>query len=112
MRYLWARQRVAQLSDQETLEGGSAYRTRILDLGLRYNLLTSYTSFIAVDHIVRNRTPDDSTSVDQPSPLPEGVSELAVGANVPSTPEPGLYWMMAIAGISLLLALRRKQVTV
>jgi Ca-activated chloride channel family protein len=110
LRYLWARQRVAQLNDQETLEGGSAYRTKILDLGLRYNLLTSYTSFIAVDHIVRNRTPDDGTSVDQPSPLPEGVSELAVGANVPSTPEPGLYWMMAIAGISLLLALRRRQV--
>jgi len=45
---------------------------------LRYNLLTAYTSFIAVDTMVRNE--DGSiTSVKQPLPLPQGVSDYAVG---------------------------------
>src|SRR5205085_2259589 len=94
LRTLWARHRIASLSDQEALEGGDAFKQRITDLGLRYSLLTEYTSFIAVDKVVRNVAPQDSTSVNQPSPLPKGVSELAVGgaaslgAEVPSTPEP------------------------
>ncbi|BAU50245.1 vault protein inter-alpha-trypsin subunit [Sulfurifustis variabilis] len=106
LRYLWARQRIATLSDQEGLEGGSAYRDEILGLGLRYNLLTQYTSFIAVDQVVRNPAADGVT-VDQPSPLPQGVSDLAVGGEVPSTPEPGVWWMLAIAGLAMLWRLRR-----
>lgn len=110
LRYLWARHRVAALSDQEALDGGSAQRAEILALGLRYGLLTQYTSFIAVDRLVRNFVPADAASVDQPSPLPQGVSELAVGAAVPSTPEPGVWALLAVAGTALLLALRRRAV--
>ncbi|MFP5350637.1 MAG: VIT and vWA domain-containing protein, partial [Gammaproteobacteria bacterium] len=106
LRYLWARHRIASLSDQEALEGAGAQRDAILALGLRYNLLTQYTSFIAVDRVVRNPIPDDLVNVDQPSPLPKGVSNLAVGAEVPSTPEPAVWWLLAIAGLVLLLALR------
>jgi len=87
LRHLWARQRIASLSDQEALEGGSAQKPAITELGLRYGLLTQYTSFIAVDTIVRNSNPALAPTVDQPLPLPQGVSELAVGAQVPSTPE-------------------------
>ena len=79
LRYLWARHRIASLSDQEALEGGDAQRQRITELGLQYNLLTQYTSFLAVDQVVRNLQPQDATSVNQPSPLPQGVSNLAVG---------------------------------
>ena len=57
----------------------------ITSLGLTYGLLTRYTSFIAVQEVVRN-TADDADDVDQPLPLPEGVSDLAVG--VTSGPEP------------------------
>ena len=106
LRYLWARHRIASLSDQEALEGAGAQRDAILALGLRYNLLTQYTSFIAVDRVVRNPIPDDLVNVDQPSPLPKGVSNIAVGAEVPSTPEPAVWWLLAIAGLVLLLALR------
>jgi len=106
LRYLWARHRIANLSDQEALEGAGAQRDAILALGLRYNLLTQYTSFIAVDRVVRNPIPGDLVDVDQPSPLPQGVSNLAVGAEVPSTPEPAVWWLLAIAGLVLLMALR------
>jgi Ca-activated chloride channel homolog len=101
LRYLWARHRIASLTDQETLEGGDSYRQSILDLGLQYNLLTQYTSFIAVDHVVRNTAPADAANVNQPLPLPEGVSNLAVGAEVPSTPEPSTYAMLALAALGM-----------
>lgn len=95
LRHLWARSRIQQLSDQEALDGGSAKRDEITALGLRYSLLTQYTSFIAVDRIVR--TSEAAVPVDQPLPLPQGVSEKAVGgaafvgAAVPSTPEPAAW---------------------
>ncbi|MDR2188983.1 MAG: VWA domain-containing protein [Azonexus sp.] len=108
---LWARHRIASLSDQEALEGSDAYRQRITDLGLHYSLLTQYTSFIAVDQVVRNIAPEDGVSVDQPVPLPQGVSELAVGqtfgAEIASTPEPETLTAMAVA-LTVLAMLRRR----
>lgn len=97
LRYLWARGRIAELGDYSKLMGGvddDAIR-QITGLGLKYNLLTDYTAFIAIDATVRTRR--EGGTVDQPSPLPQGVSELAVGAEVPSTPEPEFYAMMAMA---------------
>jgi len=108
LRYLWARHRIASLTDQEHLEGGEDYRQAILDLGLQYNLLTQYTSFIAVDEVVRNLKPGDAASVKQPLPLPQGVSELAVYAQVASTPEPSTWAMLGIALTGLgVVAMRR-----
>jgi Ca-activated chloride channel family protein len=111
LRSLWARHRIASLSDQEALEGGDGYRRRITDLGLRYNLLTPYTSFIAVDQVVRNAAPQNSAGVDQPVPLPQGVSEYAVaqgaGAEVPSTPEPETLGAIMVV-LSMLAMLRRR----
>ena len=111
LRHLWARQRIAALSDQEALEGGSAQKAAITDLGLKYSLLTQYTSFIAVDQIVRNPNPALAPTVNQPSPLPQGVSELAVGAEVPSTPEPGAWFaLLVVLGIvgATVVSMRRR----
>jgi Ca-activated chloride channel family protein len=100
LRQLWARQRIASLSDQEALEGGSTQKAAITELGLTYSLLTQYTSFIAVDQRVRNTNPAQTQAVDQPSPLPEGVSNLAIGAEVPSTPEPGaMAALLVVIGV-------------
>ncbi len=111
LRHLWARQRIAMLSDQEALEGGNAQKAAITALGLRYGLLTQYTSFIAVDHVVRNPNPALSTAVKQPSPMPAGVSNLAIGAEVPSTPEAGgwiaLLLTLAIVGVAVAAVRRR-----
>ncbi|MDM0014252.1 VIT and VWA domain-containing protein [Variovorax sp. J22P168] len=111
LRSLWARHRIASLSDQESLEGGDALRQRITDLGLRHGLLTQYTSFIAVDQVVRNTAPQNATGVDQPLPLPQGVGESALGqslgAEVPSTPEPELMGAVAVV-LGMLAMLRRR----
>jgi Ca-activated chloride channel family protein len=96
LRHLWARQRIASLGDQEAIEGGSAQKPLITELGLKYSLLTQYTSFIAVDQVVRNPNPALAPLVDQPLPLPQGVSELAVGAEVPSTPEASGWLAMLV----------------
>lgn len=107
LRTLWARHRIQSLSDQETLEGGTALKDRITELGLKYSLLTQYTSFIAVDKVVRNVAPQNSVDVNQPLPLPQGVSELALGAEVPSTPEPESLGAIAVV-LSMLAMLRRR----
>lgn len=105
LRHLWARHRIARLSDQEALEGGDASRRQITDLGLRYGLLTQYTSFLAVDQVVRTSVP--GTPADQPLPLPQGVGPLAVGAEVPGTPEPAA-WGAAFVTMSMLAMLLRR----
>lgn len=110
LRHLWARHRIAALSDQEALEGGSAAKDAITDLGLKYNLLTQYTSFLAVDQVVRNKAPADTPSVNQPSPLPQGVENSALGAEVPSTPEPATWGAMLMTlSVLAMLAYRRRR---
>ncbi|WP_295548948.1 VIT and VWA domain-containing protein [uncultured Pseudacidovorax sp.] len=106
LRALWARDRIAALDDQEGLEGSGQQREAITALGLKYSLLTAYTSFIAVDQVVRGLG-DAGTTVDQPQPLPEGVSELALGMPVPATPEPETLGAVAVA-LGMLAMLRRR----
>ena len=106
LRLLWARQKIAELSDQEALEGNGSYKQAITDVALKYGLLSAYTSFVAVDEVVRNVNPEDSSTVTQPVPLPEGVSNLAVGSGIPSTPEPNTW--LALALVFLMLVIMKK----
>lgn len=99
LRYLWARERVRRLSDYEIADG-EENRAAITALGLTYDLLTQYTSFIAVHEVVRN-TEGAAQNVDQPLPLPEGVSDFAVGGG--AVPEPELPLLLGL--VLLLLAL-------
>jgi Ca-activated chloride channel family protein len=78
LRQLWARQRIQALSDYDQFGQDEARKAEVTQLGLSYNLLTAYTSFVAVDTVVRNAG-GASTTVTQPLPLPEGVSDAAVG---------------------------------
>jgi Ca-activated chloride channel family protein len=106
LKHLWARSRIQALSDYNRLEPDDARVREVTSLGLQYSLLTQYTSFIAIDQIVRNAAPGDQLSVDQPLPMPEGVSNLAIGEVVPSTPEPETWALLAVAA-ALLLWLQR-----
>jgi Ca-activated chloride channel family protein len=46
-------------------------------------------------------------SVDQPSPLPQGVSALAIGAEVPGTPEPATWGALLVTASVLAMVARR-----
>ncbi len=82
LKYLWARQRITLLSDYNKLRSDDKRIREVTDLGLTYNLLTAYTSFVAVDTEIRNRN-GKTSAVKQPLPLPEGVSDYAVGGCFP-----------------------------
>jgi Ca-activated chloride channel family protein len=79
LRYLWARHRITILSDYNRLRTDDRRIKELTYLGLTYNLLTSYTSFIAVDSEVRN-TEGRSATIQQPLPMPHGVSDYAIGS--------------------------------
>ncbi len=78
LRFLWARERVALLSDLRVVDDSEEGRRDLIELGLKYSLLTEFTSFVAIDQRVR-RTDGTLETVKQPLPLPQGVSDLAVG---------------------------------
>jgi Ca-activated chloride channel family protein len=110
LRYLWARTRIANLADFGPSIPGDERVAEITSLGLTYGLLTKYTSFVAVQEIVRRKT-DDADAVDQPLPLPAGVSDRAVG--VTNGVEPDLVWVSALVaalfGCAWLLRIRRSR---
>jgi Ca-activated chloride channel family protein len=78
LQYLWARHRITLLSDYNFLHQDAGRINEVTQLGLTYNLLTAYTSFIAIDTEVR-LVNGEAVTVKQPLPLPEGVSDYAVG---------------------------------
>jgi len=98
--YLWARTRIARLSDYHTGHPDPDRQGEITSLGLTYNLLTEYTSFVAVLEEIRNPG-GEAKDVKQPLPLPKGVSELAVGqyAKVPEPELPYLVLVLVVVGI-------------
>ncbi len=81
---LWARSRIARL-EMEKLRAGDPNPVveEITSLALAHRLMTAYTSFVAVD---RSEVRDDGEliTVDQPVPMPEGVSYQGVFGEVRS----------------------------
>lgn len=99
--YLWARKRVEMLTDYASDNSDpEAVKKEVTALGLKYSMMTPYTSFIAVIDIVRNST-GDSTDVDQPLPMPAQVSDLAVGGGYTIGSEPET--ILLISAVVLLL---------
>lgn len=108
--YLWARTKVANLTDYYTGDDddngaiknkitqlGFKYRkNEITQLGLKYSMITPYTSFVAVMEEVRSPN-GSSQDVDQPQPLPQGVSNYAVGNGYTIGSEPGVFLLVPAA---------------
>jgi len=85
LKYLWARHEIAQISDYASLSGQygkqddrKVLKHKIIDLSLKYNLLTRYTSFVAIDRRIRIKN-GKAVTVKQPLPMPGGVSDNAIG---------------------------------
>ncbi|SEK29260.1 Ca-activated chloride channel family protein [Maribacter orientalis] len=76
--YLWARKRIGELDDYNQLFNEDV-KAQVIALGVKYNLLTNYTSFVAVDEAIVNKD-GTLTKVRQPLPMPNTVNNSAVGA--------------------------------
>lgn len=100
--YLWARTRLERLTDYGCNKYDEDVKEEVTQIGLAYSMMTPYTSFVAVIDTVRNPE-GESTDVDQASPLPLGVSNLAVGGGYFSYSEPGDILLILIAACVLLI---------
>jgi hypothetical protein len=77
IRAIWARERIKYLMDYNAFGKDEKRDKAVTQLGLKYSLLTAFTSFIAIDEVVAaNGKP---VQVKQPLPMPQGVSNLAIG---------------------------------
>ena len=71
---LWARLRIAELVDLQNYTGddGGELAEAIRKTALEYQLVTSYTAFVAVDSSAKTLG-DHGISVSQAVPVPDGV---------------------------------------
>ena len=120
LRPLWAREKVRTLADDMQVgrnnrgsQANDEIQREITALGLTYGLLTEFTSFLAVDETPREVVEKPRT-VQQPLPLPQGVSSHAVGGGQVSfsggtpgstgaAPEPGMIGLLLISAVGLML---------
>lgn len=83
---IWARTRIRDLMTAMALRPSDALREEVTQMGLDHHLLTEWTAFIAVDE--QSSVDSPSTTVNQPSQLPAGVSDAPVATAVTASPEP------------------------
>lgn len=103
IQYLWARTRVERLTDYGITENLQANAQKeVTEIGLRYSMMTPYTSFIAVTEKVRN-TEGKSTDVKQPLPIPMNVSEWAIGNGYTVGSEPGSFLLILLMAAAVLI---------
>lgn len=101
IRYLWAQTRLDRITKYGSIRNDSSVKDEITQLGLEYNMVTPYTSFIAVSEIIRNAE-GDSTDVDQALPLPQRVSGLAVGGGYRAYSEPQILLLILPVAAAIL----------
>lgn len=106
---LWARSRIARLSDFDVAGDDHASMREVTALGLRYSLLTQHTSFIAVLEQIRNPG-GQAAGVDQPLSLPAGVSARAVGGgDYAAGAEPELWLLLGLLLLGLTARARARK---
>ncbi|WP_411846773.1 VIT and VWA domain-containing protein [Roseibacillus persicicus] len=117
LRPLWARERVRHLADYAKLSEDRDTIAQVANLGLKYSLLTPWTSFVAVDTVSRP-TELNPKLAQQPNALPKGVPASAMpGSQVTthqplakngSVPEPGPVALLIVTLLTIFLPRRRQ----
>ena len=94
-----------RLTDYGCSDTDPSVKQQVTSLGLKYTMMTPYTSFVAVTETIRNKTglADD---VKQPLPLPKNVSELAVGEGYTVGSEPDGLLLLALILLVAFLRIR------
>ncbi|GHC42896.1 VIT and vWA domain-containing protein [Roseibacillus persicicus] len=117
LRPLWARGRVRHLADYAKLSEDRDTIAQVANLGLKYSLLTPWSSFVAVDTVSRP-TELNPKLAQQPNALPKGVPASAMpGSQVTthqplakngSVPEPGPVALLIVTLLTIFLPRRRQ----
>ena len=94
LKHLWAGKRIERLSGLNTGNEDADINSEITDLGLKYDVLTKNTSFIALNDTARN-TVITEEKIRQSVPLPAEDPKPAPTAFA-KVPEPGLYLLVFI----------------
>lgn len=105
IRYLWARTHLDRIAGYGSIRNDESVKDEITQLGLEYNMITPYTSFVAVSEIIRN-TEGEGTDVDQALPLPQRVSGLSVGGGYRAYSEPGM--VLLILPLAAVIFIKRR----
>lgn len=94
---LWARQRIRQIHNRDLGKPTAEGRAEITQLGLTYQLVTQYTSFIAVEtesneEIVNEMLPDDTSNTQkEQQPTTRQQPKNRVARNTPASPSKRAY---------------------
>jgi len=89
---LWARRRIETLTDATESGAAADQQAQIVDLALKFKLITAYTSFVAVEKELKVDTHTPLAEMLVPNELPEGVAykgifaEQVAQANADVTP--------------------------
>jgi Ca-activated chloride channel homolog len=106
---LWARQHISDLEDLAACSPSNPRSEAITELGLKHGLLTKYTSFVAVDEVVRTTPGTVPSQAVQPLAVPANSDPAAISEPVPTTPEPGVVGLLALSAGALAWARWRKR---
>ena len=77
---LWARRRIDTLTDATENGAGVDQQAQIVELALKFKLITAYTSFVAVEKQLKVDTRTPLAQMLVPNELPEGVSYKGIFA--------------------------------
>ncbi|HEV8320539.1 MAG TPA: VIT domain-containing protein [Myxococcota bacterium] len=71
---LWARRKITDLVAADTYEGEGKHKVEIVALGIKFKMVTRFTSLVAVERMLRADVDLPLTTVLIPGELPEGTS--------------------------------------
>jgi Ca-activated chloride channel family protein len=93
---LWARERIGELSRLKSVSGGtSALQSQILQLALQYQVVSEYTSLVAVDNTPARPVDEALRSEQAPTSAPVGSYWQTGSTGFAQTATPAPLWMLA-----------------
>ena len=107
---LWARQKITGLLDQKVLgRAAEDVRAEVLPVALQHQLLSPYTSFVAVDQKVSRQPTDSLNSAAIANTAPLGQSSMQFAYPRTATTGPAKAWLGALLlFLSVLLRVLRQ----
>ncbi len=110
---LWARQKISGLLDQKILgRGEEAVRAQVLSVALRHQLLSPYTSFVAVEELVSVPPGERADTVPVPNTRPRGQAPQTFAYPRTATTGPARAWigLLLLFTATLVWVLRQPEV--